>query len=401
MGPPVLVQPRRKSIAMFGGGPLRTIVKPSTREPLSIDMDRLRPYFHLPQKLAAAHLGLSLTALKTTCRKLGIGSWAQARAEDAARLPAAQECNKPEMQIPANAQMHETSCTFATATSDASAAAATTAHTALPTKAFVEKCKHSVKSLEECGLDPDPALSWTACTSLLDPVRPPSPRTTSRASSSSLYSADTTLNATAQTARLCYKSVHGAGFQRVAESDLVDARLAGWRRAQELRTRKIRRLDSDDLLDPPLHSGDCDAASNLVASTASRPVLLDPNDMRVLFAEPFLHDLPHLPDDGMALNTEQATRCLSHCRVDCDFSEAAGSAQEVPDDNKTDRSLLQEDGVDDCLVRLLQSHASCVDPAELEFWSDDLSFLGAVSAVNPRQDQRGDRRPQQAAHSSV
>lgn len=380
MGPPVLVQPRRKSIAMFGGGPLRTIVQPSTREPLRIDMDRLRPYLHLPQKLAAAHLGLSLTALKTTCRKLGIGSWAQARAEDAARSPAAQKCNKPvpETQI---AQMHETSCTSATATSDASVATATAAHTALPTKAFVVNCKPSIKSLEECGLDPDLhdcnalASSWTALTSLLDPVRPPSPRTTSRASSTSLYSADTTLNATVQTARPCYKSVQGAGFQRVPESHLINARLAGWRQAQEMRARKTRKIESDDLLGPPKHSRDRDAACNLVAATASgtasRLAFLDLNDMRASFAEPFLHDLPRLPDDGMALNTEQATRC----HVDCDFSEAAGSGREVPDDNKTHRDLLQENSVDDCLVRLLQLHASSVDPDDLAFGSDDLSFL--------------------------
>ena len=417
MGPPVLVQPRRKSIAMFGGGPLRTIVQPSTREPLRIDMDRLRPYLHLPQKLAAAHLGLSLTALKSTCRKLGIGSWAQARAEDAARSPAAQKCNKPvpETQI---AQMHETSCTSATATSDASAAAAAAAHTALPTKAFVVNCKPSIKSLEECGLDPDlhdcnalasSCTSWTAWTSILDPVRSPSPRTTSRASSTSLYSADTTLNATVQTARPCYKSVHGAGFQRVAESHLIDARLAGWRQAQEKRARKTRKIESDDLLDPPKHSRDrdaADAACNLVpataSGTASRPAFQDLNDMRASFAEPFLHDLPRLPDDGMALNTEQATRC----HVDCDFSEAAGSGREVPDDdNKTHQDLLQENSVDVCLVRLLQLHASSVDPDDLAFGSADLSFLVAASAGNPRQDQRGDsltdRRPQQAAHSSL
>ena len=373
-------------------------------------MDRLRPYLHLPQKLAAAHLGLSLTALKTTCRKLGIGSWAQARAEDAARSPAAQKCNKPvpETQI---AQMHETSCTSATATSDASVAAATAAHTALPTKAFVVNCKPSIKSLEECGLDPDLhdcnalASSWTAWTSLLDPVRPPSPRTTSRASSTSLCSADTTLNATVQTARPCYKSVQGAGFQRVAESHLIDARLAGWRQAQEMRARKTRKIESDDLLDPPKHSRDRDAACNLVAATASgsasRPAFQDLNDMRALFAEPLLHDLPRLPDDGMALNTEQATRC----HVDCDFSEAAGSGREVPDDNKTHRDLLQENSVDVCLVRLLQLHASSVDPDDLAFGSDDLSFLVAASAGNPRQDQRGDSltdgRPQQAAHSSL
>ena len=49
------------------------------RLPLKFDIDTIQPLFALPQKDAANVLGISLTALKKVCRKLGIHSWAQVR----------------------------------------------------------------------------------------------------------------------------------------------------------------------------------------------------------------------------------------------------------------------------------------------------------------------------------
>ena len=49
------------------------------RLPLKFDVETIQPLFALPQKDAANVLGISLTALKKVCRKLGIHSWAQVR----------------------------------------------------------------------------------------------------------------------------------------------------------------------------------------------------------------------------------------------------------------------------------------------------------------------------------
>ena len=87
----VKIFPRRKSIGTYCGSDKlvqRYMLKPSSREPISINVDMIRPYFGLPQRLAAAHLGLSLTALKGVCRKLGIPKWAQARATSVGGPPA-------------------------------------------------------------------------------------------------------------------------------------------------------------------------------------------------------------------------------------------------------------------------------------------------------------------------
>jgi hypothetical protein len=78
----VKIFPRRKAIGCyFGSDSVQTqrmhryIVKPSSREAICIDIAMMRPYFGLPQRLAAAHLGISLTTLKGVCRKLGITKW--------------------------------------------------------------------------------------------------------------------------------------------------------------------------------------------------------------------------------------------------------------------------------------------------------------------------------------
>ena len=49
------------------------------RAPLKFDVKSIQPLFVLPQKDAARALGISLTALKKVCRKLGINSWVQVR----------------------------------------------------------------------------------------------------------------------------------------------------------------------------------------------------------------------------------------------------------------------------------------------------------------------------------
>ena len=104
----VQVYPRRKSLAKTTGssdylrGAKSTIVKPSSREPLSIDRSTILPYAGLSQKLAAAYLGLSLTALKGVCRKLGINKWSLVRKTEATlgcEDPAAQSKPHKHLQV--------------------------------------------------------------------------------------------------------------------------------------------------------------------------------------------------------------------------------------------------------------------------------------------------------------
>ena len=63
----VLLFPRRKS------GQGHIIYK--GRRPLAVDMPTLEKLFSMPQFKAARALGISLTALKHSCRKLGIHRW--------------------------------------------------------------------------------------------------------------------------------------------------------------------------------------------------------------------------------------------------------------------------------------------------------------------------------------
>ena len=49
------------------------------RAPLNFDKNSIQPLSAMPQKDAARTLGISLTALKKVCRKLGIHSWAHVR----------------------------------------------------------------------------------------------------------------------------------------------------------------------------------------------------------------------------------------------------------------------------------------------------------------------------------
>jgi len=67
----VRIFPRRKAGEKGGQGPEKG------RAPLCFDVAALEPLFALHQKDAASTLGISVTALKKVCRKLGIHSWTQ------------------------------------------------------------------------------------------------------------------------------------------------------------------------------------------------------------------------------------------------------------------------------------------------------------------------------------
>jgi hypothetical protein len=72
----VRIFPRRKTGDTASGG---EAVQTRRRLPLSITMASIEPFVTLPQKEAAQKLGISLTALKKTCRKLGVERWSQVR----------------------------------------------------------------------------------------------------------------------------------------------------------------------------------------------------------------------------------------------------------------------------------------------------------------------------------
>eukprot|EP00960_Hanusia_phi_P019382 572139-Hanusia_phi.AAC.3 len=47
--------------------------------PLFLDLDIIEKYFHVPQCEAAKRLGISLTCLKSACRKIGVRRWPYTR----------------------------------------------------------------------------------------------------------------------------------------------------------------------------------------------------------------------------------------------------------------------------------------------------------------------------------
>jgi len=63
----VRIFPRRK---ITGG-----VAPEKGRAPMKVDIDQVRAHFGRPQSQAATELGLSLTALKQICRKLGVPRW--------------------------------------------------------------------------------------------------------------------------------------------------------------------------------------------------------------------------------------------------------------------------------------------------------------------------------------
>ncbi|EKX44836.1 hypothetical protein GUITHDRAFT_109261 [Guillardia theta CCMP2712] len=64
----VLVYPRRKTLQGF-------LMLYKGARGVSLKASSLQALFHLPQTKAAASLGLSLTAFKSACRRLGIARW--------------------------------------------------------------------------------------------------------------------------------------------------------------------------------------------------------------------------------------------------------------------------------------------------------------------------------------
>jgi len=66
--------PRRKA------GETESAASSRGRDPVSLGYDVLEPLFALPQNAAAKRIGISLTALKQVCRKLGIERWPYRRA---------------------------------------------------------------------------------------------------------------------------------------------------------------------------------------------------------------------------------------------------------------------------------------------------------------------------------
>jgi hypothetical protein len=78
----VLVYPRRKLLSAYTGSGGSTVHRSemplrlaSTGAALYIKPETIKPFMHLPQKLAAAHLDISLSSLKYVCRRLGIAKW--------------------------------------------------------------------------------------------------------------------------------------------------------------------------------------------------------------------------------------------------------------------------------------------------------------------------------------
>ncbi|EKX44837.1 hypothetical protein GUITHDRAFT_109262 [Guillardia theta CCMP2712] len=65
---------------------------------VSLKASSLQALFHLPQTKAAASLGLSLTAFKSACRRLGIARWPYERKSRRERAGAAHE-QEPQEEV--------------------------------------------------------------------------------------------------------------------------------------------------------------------------------------------------------------------------------------------------------------------------------------------------------------
>jgi len=120
--------PRRK---LSGGD-----VPEKGRAPLKVDIVAIKSLFGRPQSEAAGELGISLTALKQICRKLGVPRWPYQRPGKASArsgkflgtasesLPAATQSASPTTDEAASDSEIAESCTSAADTEDESAAAA-------------------------------------------------------------------------------------------------------------------------------------------------------------------------------------------------------------------------------------------------------------------------------------
>ena len=76
--PGVSIFPRCK--AAFVGSSCKVLAARRGRGPIQIDLEAIKKYADQPQHLAASYLNVSLTALKSICRKLGFATWSEVRA---------------------------------------------------------------------------------------------------------------------------------------------------------------------------------------------------------------------------------------------------------------------------------------------------------------------------------
>ena len=93
----VRIYPRRKAGA-GGAAPARG------RAAMQLSRSALAAWFSIPQAEAAQGLGISLTALKAVCRKLGISRWPFVRRKKALaspKTPFPAECQPPRVFLPA------------------------------------------------------------------------------------------------------------------------------------------------------------------------------------------------------------------------------------------------------------------------------------------------------------
>jgi len=78
----VELHPRRKALRAYSSAaarhPERNVlhpVRPASGRPRCIDLEAIQPYLHLPLRIAAAHLDISVSALKRVRQKLGMARW--------------------------------------------------------------------------------------------------------------------------------------------------------------------------------------------------------------------------------------------------------------------------------------------------------------------------------------
>ena len=71
--------------------PRRSIGNEEVRTAVQVSLPQIAKLFHLKQSEAADILGISLTALKNTCRKLGVKKWPYARKRSLCDLEKLQE----------------------------------------------------------------------------------------------------------------------------------------------------------------------------------------------------------------------------------------------------------------------------------------------------------------------
>eukprot|EP00960_Hanusia_phi_P013584 397898-Hanusia_phi.AAC.2 len=74
-----VIYPRKRGVRNESDKPAVTVIPKRFRKPVVINASRIRELFHLTQIKAAKEIGVSLTTLKTVCRRLGIMEWGRAK----------------------------------------------------------------------------------------------------------------------------------------------------------------------------------------------------------------------------------------------------------------------------------------------------------------------------------